>query len=45
MPEIVDTIPGWVHEITNIGREELIVMLWANEIFDPKRPDTISAKV
>ena len=35
----------WVHEITNIGREELIVMLWANEIFDPKRPDTISAKV
>ena len=45
VPEIVDTIPGWVHEITNIGREELIVMLWANEIFDPKRPDTISAKV
>ena len=28
VPEIVDTIPGWVHEITNIGREELIVMLW-----------------
>ena len=26
-PEIVETIPGWSHSITNIGKEELIVML------------------
>lgn len=39
-PEIVDTIPGWSHSITNIGKEELIVMLWSNEIFNPKQPDT-----
>ncbi len=38
--QIVETIPGWVHDITNIGSEELIVMLWANEIFDRERPDT-----
>ena len=41
-PEIVETIPGWSHSITNIGKEELIVMLWSNEIFNPKKPDTYS---
>jgi UDP-2-acetamido-2,6-beta-L-arabino-hexul-4-ose reductase len=44
-PKVVETIPGWSHDITNIGSDELIVMLWANEIFDRKNPDTISAKV
>ena len=42
---IVETIPGWTHNITNIGDDELIVMLWANEIFDRQRPDTIALKV
>lgn len=42
---IVETAPGWIHNITNIGDDELIVMLWANEIFDRERPDTIGAKV
>jgi UDP-2-acetamido-2,6-beta-L-arabino-hexul-4-ose reductase len=44
-PQVVDSIPGWVHNITNIGKEEAIVMLWANEIFDPDNPDTIACKV
>ena len=44
-PEIIETVPGWSHDITNIGSDELIVMLWANEIFDPKRPDTMESKV
>jgi UDP-2-acetamido-2,6-beta-L-arabino-hexul-4-ose reductase len=42
---IVETIPGWTHNITNVGDEELIVMLWANEIFDRARPDTVGMKV
>jgi UDP-2-acetamido-2,6-beta-L-arabino-hexul-4-ose reductase len=42
---IVETVPGWAHDITNIGSNELIVMLWANEIFDRARPDTIAMKV
>lgn len=42
---IVETVPGWTHNITNIGNDELIVMLWANEIFDRERPDTRSMKV
>ncbi|CAM2823125.1 UDP-2-acetamido-2,6-beta-L-arabino-hexul-4-ose reductase [Vibrio neptunius] len=41
-PEIVETVPGWSHDVTNVGSEELIVMLWANEIFDREAPDTIA---
>jgi UDP-2-acetamido-2,6-beta-L-arabino-hexul-4-ose reductase len=44
-PQVVETIPGWAHDITNIGNTEMIVMLWANEIFDRQRPDTIASKV
>ena len=39
---VVETIPGWTHDITNIGSEEMIVMLWANEVFDRNRPDTFA---
>ena len=42
---IVETVPGWAHNVTNIGEDELICMLWANEIFNQARPDTIAAKV
>ena len=44
-PQIVETVPGWTHDITNIGAEEMIVMLWANEIFDRARPDTFACPV
>ena len=44
-PEVVDTIPGWVHDITNVGSDEMVVMLWANENFDRERPDTVASKV
>lgn len=43
-PTIVESIPGWTHDIKNIGDDIMIVMLWANEIFDSARPDTYSAK-
>lgn len=44
-PEIVETVPGWTHDITNIGDDEMIVMLWANEIFDRAHPDTYALPV
>ena len=44
-PEVVETVPGWTHDITNIGTEEMIVMLWANEVFDRERPDTFACPV
>lgn len=42
-PRVVETIPGWTHDITNTGEQLMVVMLWANEIFDRQRPDTIAA--
>lgn len=41
-PRVVETIPGWSHDVTNVGEDELIVMLWANEIFDREAPDTFA---
>jgi UDP-2-acetamido-2,6-beta-L-arabino-hexul-4-ose reductase len=44
-PEVVETVPGWSHDITNVGDDEMIVMLWANENFNRDRPDTVAFKV
>lgn len=44
-PEIVETVPGWTHDITNVGQDELVCMLWANEIFDRDNPDTFACPV
>jgi UDP-2-acetamido-2,6-beta-L-arabino-hexul-4-ose reductase len=44
-PQVVDTIPGWAHDITNMGQDEMVVMLWANENFDRDHPDTVASKV
>lgn len=44
-PRIVETVPGWTHDITNIGQGEMVVMLWANEVFDRARPDTYACPV
>lgn len=44
-PTIVETVPGWSHDITNVGEDLLIVLLWANEIFDRERPDTYAVEV
>lgn len=44
-PQVVDTIPGWTHDITNVGSDEMVVMLWANENFDRQKPDTVACKV
>ena len=41
--EIVETIPGWTHDITNVGDVEMVVMLWANELFNRDMPDTYTS--
>jgi len=43
--EIAETVPGWTHDITNEGDDELVCMLWANEIFDRDNPDTFACPV
>jgi len=43
--QIIESVPGWSHNITNIGNDEMIVIVWANQVFDPDNPDTIQFKV
>lgn len=42
---VVDIPPGYTHSITNVGEGELVTLFWANEIFDPERPDTYFLEV
>ena len=44
-PRIVETVPGWSHDVTNVGSDLLVCWLWANELFDANRPDTITCRV
>ena len=43
--EIVDIPPGYTHSIENLGNDEMIVLFWANQIFDPDKPDTYYSEV
>ncbi|MBR1563676.1 MAG: capsular polysaccharide biosynthesis protein CapF [Ruminococcus sp.] len=39
--EAVHMLPGYTHNIINLSEtENLVTLMWANELFDPKRPDT-----
>lgn len=39
--EAVHMLPGYTHNIINLSEtENLVTVMWANESFDPERPDT-----
>lgn len=39
--EAVHMLPGYTHNIINLSEtEDLITLMWANESFDPNKPDT-----
>jgi len=42
---VVFSIPGWTHDVTNLGTDDLVIMLWSSEVFDRARPDTVRSKV
>lgn len=43
--EVVDIPPGYTHNIENLGQTDLVTIMWANEMFDPNRPDTTFEEV
>ena len=44
--EAVHMLPGYTHNIINLSEtENLVTVMWANEPFDPGRPDTYFEKV
>ena len=39
--QAVQMLPGYTHNIINLSKtEDLVTLMWANEPFDPNRPDT-----
>jgi UDP-2-acetamido-2,6-beta-L-arabino-hexul-4-ose reductase len=42
---VLDIPPGYTHSIENVGSNEMVVLFWASEVFDPSTPDTYAAKV
>jgi UDP-2-acetamido-2,6-beta-L-arabino-hexul-4-ose reductase len=42
---IYSTIPGWSHKIKNLGKKKLIILVWANEVYDKVSPDTIKWEI
>lgn len=44
--EAVHMLPGYTHNIINLSdTENLVTVMWANESFDPNRPDTYYEEV
>ena len=44
--QAVHMLPGYTHSIVNLSdTEDLVTLMWANEIFDPERPDTFAETV
>lgn len=43
--QVVDIPTGYTHSIVNIGEGELVTIMWANEAFNPEKPDTIFLEV
>ena len=44
--EAIHMLPGYTHNIINLSdTEDLVTVMWANECFDPTKPDTFFEKV
>ena len=43
--EVVDIPSGYTHNIENLGDTDMVTIMWANESFDPEKPDTYYLEV
>lgn len=43
--QVVDIPAGYTHSIKNIGKEDAVTIMWANELYDSENPDTYFEKV
>ncbi len=43
--EAVDIPTGYTHNIENLGNSDMVTIMWANEAFDPSKPDTYYLEV
>ncbi|MDR3157000.1 MAG: capsular polysaccharide biosynthesis protein CapF [Lactobacillales bacterium] len=43
--EVVDIPVGYVHNIENLGKTDMVTIMWVNEAFDPNQSDTYFMEV
>ena len=43
--EVIDIPTGYTHNIENIGNTDMVTVMWANEPFNPDKPDTYFEEV
>ena len=43
--EVIDIPTGYTHNIENLGDTDMVTFMWANECFNPERPDTFYEEV
>jgi UDP-2-acetamido-2,6-beta-L-arabino-hexul-4-ose reductase len=43
--KVIDIPTGYTHNIENLGDTDMITIMWANEPFDPEKPDTYYLEV
>lgn len=43
--EVIDIPTGYTHNIENLGDTDMVTVMWANEPFDPNKPDTYFVEV
>lgn len=43
--EVIDIPVGYTHNIINTGTSDMVTIMWCNELFNPKKPDTIFMEV
>lgn len=44
-PQTVEMPLNWAHSVKNIGKDKLLLLIWASEIFNPDDPDTNAEEV
>lgn len=43
--KVIDIPPGYTHSIVNTGTTDVLTLFWANELFNPDKPDTYFLEV
>lgn len=43
--EVIDIPVGYTHNIINLGDSEMVTVMWANESYNPEKPDTYFLEV
>ena len=43
--EAVDIPPGYIHDVTNTGSCDLVLLIWVSQLYDPEQPDTYPGEI